>query len=954
MLPSFSLPSSSSLLSSSLSPLLSSSSSVLSPAASVLAPTIDVAIAGERIISTINGLRRKTLIRVPRGSRPLAAQALQKALNKVVINPADLASWRHLLCLTYLCLHVLTHSNAQSSKEKSLTSKVNTGVRRFVDALDGDSLPIVIEDDHSPPKRKNWKPKDAKKALAVRVSQKISEGDVKGAVRVASSDDTLIPPNTDMLEVLRQKHPPKASGCTPAAPPVPAPPQYQADEAQVLKAVRSFPNGSGGGLDGLKPQHLKDLIGDTSREHEKSLLRSLTLFINLVLEGGVPGEIRPIFLGASLCALRKKDDGVRPIAIGNTLRRLVSKVAVSACRDRCSNLLQPNQLGFGVKRGAEAAIHAARSFINGHDDMVLLKIDFANAFNSIRRDKALEAVREHLPNLFNYSCSSYGATSFLAYGNHLVPSEEGVQQGDPLGPLLFCLTILPIIKCLSSPLNMWYLDDGNLAGTPAQVLTDFQIIQSEGIQRGLQVNLEKCEVVGLSDTCDITLFQHVHHVRVTDLTLLGAPLGEQAMSTILEKKISELTTMGSRLEWISAHHALYLLRNCFSLPKLLYILRTSPCFDHPLVQSFDDLQIQLLQKLLNINLDDRAGSQASLPVRFGGLGVISAVKVAPSAYISSKLSCDCLEASLVLHSTVLAPVSTPPSTIVSDLDRAITFWKASCDSEDQPTSTHQRDWTSPVFQKAQKLLLNSAVDAQDKARLLAVAQKEAGSWLEALPVPSLGLHLSDDELRVIASLHLGIPTCIEHTCICNEKVGILGTHGLKCKKSKGRWSHHHSVNDIIARALTLANVPAILEPPGIVREDGKRPDGMTNIPWSHGRHLVWDYTCPDTLAPSHLQATSNEAGSAAKTAEVRKVAKYQSLAVYYTFVPIAIETLGSMGPEAKTFLLELGQRLRQQTGEPRSTSFLLQRISMAIQKGNAIAIMGSIPRGKVLGELLEL
>ena len=129
---------------------------------------------------------------------------------------------------------------------------------------------------------------------------------------------------------------------------------------------------------------------------------------------------------------------------------------------------------------------------------------------------------------------------------------------------------------------------------------------------------------------------------------------------------------------------------------------------------------------------------------------------------------------------------------------------------------------------------------------------------------------------------------------------------------------------------------------------------MTNIPWFHGRHLVWDYTRPDTLAPAHLQATSNEAGSAAKTAEVRKVAKYRSLAVYYTFVPIAIETLGSMGLEAKTFLLELGQRLRQQTGEPRSTSFLLQRISMAIQKGNAIAIMGSIPQGKVLGELLEL
>ena len=74
--------------------------------------------------------------------------------------------------------------------------------------------------------------------------------------------------------------------------------------------------------------------------------------------------------------------------------------------------------------------------------------------------------------------------------------------------------------------------------------------------------------------------------------------------------------------------------------------------------------------------------------------------------------------------------------------------------------------------------------------------------------PSLGLHLSDNGLRVVVSLCLGVPTCVEHTCGCNEKVGILGTHGLKCKKS--RFSRHHAVNDIIARALNLANFPSML------------------------------------------------------------------------------------------------------------------------------------------------
>ena len=117
-------------------------------------------------------------------------------------------------------------------------------------------------------------------------------------------------------------------------------------------------------LDGLKPQHLKDMVGNRGLEHESRLLQSLTHFVNLVLDGCVPQEIRSIFFGASLCALRKKDGGVRPIAIGNTLRLLIFKVAVRGCAETCSNLLRPNKLGFGVRLGAEAAVHATRSFIS--------------------------------------------------------------------------------------------------------------------------------------------------------------------------------------------------------------------------------------------------------------------------------------------------------------------------------------------------------------------------------------------------------------------------------------------------------------------------------------------------------------------------------------------------------------------------------------------------------------
>ena len=72
-----------------------------------------------------------------------------------------------------------------------------------MDSLSGVDLPAVIDFDQSPPQRKSWKPKDVKRD---RVAE-ISEGDVKGAVRLTLSDDTLNPPNTETLEILCQKHP---------------------------------------------------------------------------------------------------------------------------------------------------------------------------------------------------------------------------------------------------------------------------------------------------------------------------------------------------------------------------------------------------------------------------------------------------------------------------------------------------------------------------------------------------------------------------------------------------------------------------------------------------------------------------------------------------------------------------------------------------------------------------
>ena len=189
----------------------------------------------------------------------------------------------------------------------------------------------------------------------------------------------------------------------------------------------------------------------------------------------------------------------------------------------------------------------------------------------------------------------------------------------------------------------------------------------------------------------------------------------------------------------------------------------------------------------------------------------------------------------------------------------------------------------------------------------------------------------------------GSPFCAPHTCVCGAQVDCFGIHGLACRKSAGRHMRHNAVNDLIKRALASADIPALLEPKSLSRDDGKRPDGLTVLPWANGRCLVWDFTCPDILAASHLNRAVVSPGLVANDAEDRKTVKYRTLTPLYNFMPIAVESPGAIGDCATDFVQKLGQRISVATGEPRSSQFLFQRLSVAIQRGNAACVVGTLP-----------
>ena len=191
------------------------------------------------------------------------------------------------------------------------------------------------------------------------------------------------------------------------------------------------------------------------------------------MEGKVPVGLRPFFFGAKLIRLRKKDGGIRPIAVGNTLRRICSKCVSSFATDQRRIDFHGTQFGCGTSRGAEIAAHVFRNLIeNGqYPENVILKLDFKYAINSLKRDKILDTVFRKRRQIYNYTHTAYSESSHLFFGKKDIQSQEGCQQGHPEGP------------ALSSDTNVWYFDDRNLSDDYRTVLEDLKRIIASADRR---------------------------------------------------------------------------------------------------------------------------------------------------------------------------------------------------------------------------------------------------------------------------------------------------------------------------------------------------------------------------------------------------------------------------------------------------------------------------------------
>ena len=169
-----------------------------------------------------------------------------------------------------------------------------------------------------------------------------------------------------------------------------------------------------------------------------------------------------------------------------------------------------------------------------------------------------------------------------------------------------------------------------------------------------------------------------------------------------------------------------------------------------------------------------------------------------------------------------------------------------------------------------------------------------------------GTRLSDEAIHVAVAMRFGAPVGMARPCQCGSDLEELGEHAICCKRGAARFARRSTVNSLIADSLRSAGLPLRLEPCGLNREDGKRPDGETLISFDNGLRLVWNATIRHPLARSDVPTSLRSHAASAFAAEESKDKKYLFLSGKAIFAAAAVETLGAFGP---------------------STSFLVKRIT---------------------------
>ena len=814
----------------------------------------------------------------------------------------------------------------------------------------------------------------------------IEEGAPAKAARHLLSEGLADPGDPAVAAKLGSLHPqvplPDCGRIPPTQPPDWLPTLSQDD---VLEAITSFPPGSAAGPSGLRPVHLRDCVRRPGVS--SGLLIALRDLAQGFLGGSFPEAVAPLLCASNLVPLRKKDGGVRPVAVGDTVRRLCGKILLrhSAVKREVSSL-QPRQCGVGVQGACELVAMGLQSLASLAADQcwMAVQVDVANAFNTCSREAMLSSAALRTPSCLPWLkwCYSQACPLFCG-GRVMAVSTTGVHQGDALGPLGFALALDHALCVCDSGNNpewcSWYLDDGLLVGSPDSVCHLLQRLRPALADVGLHLNLGKCSAWGpgifkegeggphiqvqLPDDHPLRSIPVVPFGPSGGITVLGIPVSASTSGPWFAAKWSDACqralSLLDRVRQVGDGQLQHtLIRYCADAAKVNHLLRATPFDTGELaLAGLTDAIRKAVEEIVGAPLPAHAWGQATLPLAQGGLGVRDPLQVRPGARVAT-----------IVHFVSQGPgrVGVPSWAAVPPPDTPVVLasLQARLGRNHEPTaqwvsspqliatadsSYSRQSWWGDHLVAAARQSLSEAGSIRDRVRFISQSGELANAWLQASGAQS---GLSDTDFRSLCRFWLGLPLLPGSSSPspprcphCPELLDPFGDHLLSCK-SNGIASRHNILRDAFAAVLTSAGIQharEVMIPLGLGRNSPfarERPADLLLTGWDRGRDLAVDLTVTHPACPSLFPLACEKARRHLGQAESAKVTKQgqQCCNAGWAFHPAAFSPWGGMGPGAKSLVFEISKRACADLhGWPRSQRLREIRgaLSLALARGVA-------------------
>ena len=716
------------------------------------------------------------------------------------------------------------------------------------------------------------------------------------------------------------------------------------DEQSILKAsMRTKGSAGPSGMD--SDLYRRILCSKNFKTAGKDLREEIAQMAKNLATQHYDPQLLEAYVSSRLIPL-DKNPGIRPIGVGEVLRRIIGKVIAWSVNTEIKEAAGPLQTCAGHNAGSEAAIHAMRNIFENESTDAVLLIDAENAFNSMNRSVALHNIQIICPVVSTYIINTYRKASRLFItGSAEIESREGTTQGDPLAMPWYSLNTSTTINYMNilvpSVKQVWLADDAAAGGNLKNLHSWYENLVTEGHKSGYHVNGSKSWLIVKSQQLALeakNLFGTSVNITAEGKRHLGAVIGSKSFKDeYCEEKVKKWSEELTYLTKIatSQPHAAYTAFTKGYRSKFTFFMRT--------IQDFEDY-LEPIEAILNDQfIPTIFGQEDTLPGYFknllslspgdGGLGIPVLKAESHLQYTGSKAVTKSHVDSIINQSNIMSPGSDNQSRkeILSDLNTVKkTALKEKIDLVD---SSVPKDLSSFIKQ------------ARDKG---------ASSWLNALPIEQQGFDLNKEEFRDALRLRYNLPLKgLPSFCTCGETFTV--SHALSCKKGGFVSKRHDNIRDLITSLLNRVCHNVQAEPHLIPITDEvfrlastntseeARLDIKANDFWRQGQTAFFD------VRITHVNSLTNESHSTEKIFHIHENEKKRAYnqrimnVEHGTFTPLVMGTNGGMGKECIAFLQELAKKisLKQNDDYPVVMTWLRTKLSFEILRSTILCVRGS-------------